>query len=157
MSKIASYMLATVFGVGYFPFASGTAGSAATLPFAFAAAYFGGFWAVLALSAIVYIAGTFATAEVLKYTGPDPSIIVIDEVVGQLVTLLLVAGSLRGNLEDWWIYVAAFLLFRLFDIVKPWPAGYIDRTMLNAHGVMLDDLFAGIYAAVALWVLKWFF
>jgi phosphatidylglycerophosphatase A len=157
--KFLSYIIATGFGVGYFPFASGTAGSAATIPLAFIAAYFGGFWAVLVLAVFIYVIGTFATSEVLKYTEHDPSIVIVDEVVGQLVTILPVAYLLAGNLElkVIWIYIAAFFLFRLFDITKPWPANYFDGKVMNAHGVMLDDVFAGIYAGAILWVLVWLF
>ncbi|GHU26666.1 phosphatidylglycerophosphatase A [Bacilli bacterium] len=148
--KWLCFAISSGFGVGYFPFASGTAGSLAILPFAFATAYFYGITGVVVLATLIFIVGTITTVEVLKYTSHDPSLVVIDEVVGQLITFLPVANYLRGNTKDWWIYIVGFFLFRLFDIVKPWPAGKIDRDMLNSWGVMLDDAFAGIYAALVL-------
>ena len=96
MYKKFSYFVATMFGVGYCPFASGTAGSLATLPFAFAAAYYGGTVGIAAAAVVVFFAGTLATKEVLKYTKHDPSIVVIDETAGQLFTFVAVADQLTG-------------------------------------------------------------
>jgi phosphatidylglycerophosphatase A len=153
VKKTLSYIFATWFGIGYFPIASGTAGSLAALPLAFAAAYFFGAGGLLALTAAVYIVGTTATREVLKYSGPDPSIVVIDEVAGQMLTTLPIANFLDWN--HLWLWPAAFLLFRLFDITKPQPAAWIDKNIMNAHGVMLDDVVAGIYGAAALLVISY--
>ncbi len=156
MYKKISYFIATMFGVGYCPFASGTAGSLATIPFAFAAVYYGGMVGVLTTTAIVFFIGTAATHEVLKYTKHDPSIVVIDETAGQLLTFALVADRLSG-VADWRAYIlyaAGFALFRLFDITKPQPARWADSKVMNAWGVMLDDIFAGIYAAVVLYVIS---
>ena len=100
MYKKFSYFVATMFGVGYCPFASGTAGSLATLPFAFAAAYYGGTVGIAAAAVVVFFAGTLATKEVLKYTKHDPSIVVIDETAGQLFTFVAVADQLTGA-ADW--------------------------------------------------------
>ena len=155
--KILSYIIATVLGAGYFPIASGTVGSAICIPLAFIMAYFGGFWLVLILAIFIYIIGFFATREVLKYTEHDPSIVVIDEVVGQLVTILPVANMLMGKFDFKiiLIYIVAFFLFRFFDIIKPFPANYFDKKVMNAHGVMLDDVIAGLYASIILWGLTW--
>ena len=145
MYKKFSYFVATMFGVGYCPFASGTAGSLATLPFAFAAAYYGGTVGIAAAAVVVFFAGTLATKEVLKYTKHDPSIVVIDETAGQLFTFVAVADQLN---------LFGFGLFRVFDITKPQPARWADSKVLNAWGVMLDDIFAGVYAAVILYVIS---
>ena len=142
MKKRLSFIFATWFGVGHMP-ASGTFGSAAALPFIFIAAHFGGFDAVSAFLVFAYVVGTLSAAEVLKYTRPDPPIIVIDEVFGQTLALL----PFVGQFDNWKIWVGAFVLFRLFDITKPWPASWFDRRVINAHGVMLDDMVAGAYAA----------
>jgi len=146
-----SYAIATFFGVGYCPIASGTAGSLATLPFAFLLTYYcGGLPAILIFFALVYVIGTLASKEVLKHTTHDPSIIVIDEVAGQLIPLMYISVNPPSH-GDWWLYAAAaFVLFRIFDIFKPFPASYFDKKVLNAHGVMLDDVVAGIYALVFL-------
>jgi len=157
MKKKISYAIATFFGVGYCPVASGTAGSLATLPFAFVLTFYCGGWpAMLAFFVLVYVLGTLASKEVLKYTSHDPSIIVIDEVAGQLIPLIFVSISISDAddpflyPEGWWLYCAVptFILFRIFDILKPFPASYFDKKVLNAHGVMLDDIAAGIYALI---------
>lgn len=151
MRKKLSFIVASSFGVGYCPFASGTAGSLATLPLAFAVAYFYGVWGILAAAVVAFFAGVAASREVLKYTKHDPSLIVIDEVVGQLLAFALVADKLVANTQAWAVYVIGFALFRLFDIWKPQPARWADQKVLNAWGVMLDDVFAGIYAALCLY------
>ena len=132
------------------PIAPGTVGSLAALPPAFALAYFGGFWAVAAAAILLYFVGVWATAGVIKSTGlKDPQIVVIDEVVGILIAILPVAAA-NGAI---WMYGAAFLLFRLFDSAKPWPVSYFDKRVPGAHGVMLDDVAAGIMAAAVLYVI----
>ena len=151
MRKKLSFVVASSFGVGYCPFASGTAGSLATLPLAFAMAYFYGMWGILVAAVVAFFAGVAASREVLKYTKHDPSLIVIDEVVGQLLAFALVADKLVANTQAWAVYVIGFALFRLFDIWKPQPARWADQKVLNAWGVMLDDVFAGIYAALCLY------
>lgn len=115
----------------------------ATLPFAFAAAYYGGTVGIAAAAVVVFFAGTLATKEVLKYTKHDPSIVVIDETAGQLFTFVAVADQLTGA-ADWrafLLYLFGFDLFRVFDITKPQPARWADSKVLNAWGVMLDDIF----------------
>ena len=148
------YTMCSWFGAGYFPFASGTAGSFATLPFAFLAAFFFGTTGIFVLTLITFIIGVIASKEVLKYTEHDPSIIVIDEVVGQLITFLFSANLLYGNLHTLGAYLIGFFLFRLFDILKPEPAKWADTKLLNAWGVMLDDVFAGIYAGIFLYLIN---
>ena len=138
MYKFLCYTAVSGFGVGYFPFASGTAGSFATLPFALAAAYFYGVWGIIILALFSFVIGVIASKEVLKYTKHDPSIIIIDEVVGQLITFSLVANQLVDNLNAWWAYIIGFFLFRLFDIWKPQPARWADSKVINAWGVMLE-------------------
>jgi phosphatidylglycerophosphatase A len=153
MNKKISYIIATFFGVGYCPVASGTAGSLAALPFAFLLTYYcGGLPAMLAFFALVYVLGTLASKEVLKYTSHDPSLIVIDEVAGQLIPLIYISALELPAPRDWWLYIAlpSFVLFRVFDILKPFPASYFDKKVLNAHGVMLDDIAAGVYALVVI-------
>ncbi|MDR3002177.1 MAG: phosphatidylglycerophosphatase A [Fibromonadaceae bacterium] len=161
--KRVFYMIATFFGVGYCPVASGTAGSLATLPFAFLLTFYGGFFAMLAFFVLVYVLGTIASKEVLKYTvSRDPSIVVIDEVAGQLIPLLFFSFMFlftdKPSPSQWWLYIAlpSFVLFRIFDIVKPFPASYFDKKMPNAHGIMLDDIAAGIYALLVMILLSKF-
>ncbi|MCL1967885.1 MAG: phosphatidylglycerophosphatase A [Fibromonadales bacterium] len=157
MNKKISYIIASFFGVGYCPVASGTAGSLATLPFAYVLTYYcGGLPAMLAFFVLAYVLGTLASKEVLKYTSHDPSLIVIDEVAGQLIPLIYFSALDLPAPGDWWLYIAlpSFVLFRIFDIAKPFPAGYFDKKVLNAHGVMLDDIAAGVYALVCMLLLR---
>ena len=143
-------LLCTWFGVGLLPRAPGTWGSVAALPFAWAMAYWGGFWllfgAVIALSVI----GWWACAHYVKITGmEDPSEVVVDEVVGQWITLLVVPPDLL-------YYALGLALFRWFDITKPWPVGAADRDIPGGLGVMADDVLAGLMAAACLYVITWF-
>ena len=145
--------MATFFGVGYSKIAPGTFGSLATLPLAFILTNYVGAWGIIATVLLVFIIGTIATTEVLRYTPHDPGFVVIDEVAGQLLTFAGVAPHLNNGFNDWAIYLAGFILFRIFDISKPQPARWADRKITNAWGVMLDDIIAGTYAALILYIL----
>ena len=159
MRKKLSYCLATVLGVGYCPFASGTAGSLVTVPLAWCLAFYYGVFGIIIGAIVAFFVGTAATKEVLKYTKHDPSIVVVDELVGQLLSYTLVANHLVGRVDlgAAVIYLLGFGLFRLFDITKPQPAKWADSQVLNAWGVMLDDVFAGIYATLVLWLINLMF
>lgn len=157
MRKKISYVLASYLGIGFCPFASGTAGSLLTLPVAFLGAYYYGINGILALALVSLLLGVWASKEVLKYTKHDPSLIVIDEFSGQSLSFVLVADKLVGNLHAWEVYAIGFLFFRIFDIWKPQPVRWADRKLLNAWGVMLDDIFAGVYAAVCVYFVNWYF
>ena len=82
-----------------------------------------------------------------KDTNSDPSAVVIDEAAGQWLTLAFIMPEQLS----WISILAAFFLFRLFDIIKPWPTSYVDKHMLGAWGVMLDDMLAAIMAGVLLY------
>lgn len=144
-----AFLISTWFGAGLLPVAPGTWGSAAALPFAWLIVALGGQWALLGAALAAFAIGVWA-AEIygrrsgLKDAGP----IVIDEVAGQWLTL--VPAPL-----DPLAYLAGFLLFRAADIVKPWPAGWADRALDGGLGVMLDDIFAGLYAGAALFAVMW--
>lgn len=157
MKKKIAYIIASYFGFGFSPFASGTIGSLMTLPLVFVCAYYWGVCGVLGVAAISFILGVIASKEVLKYTKHDPSLIVIDEVAGQSLTFVLLADKLIGNTQAWLVYVVGFAFFRLFDIWKPQPVRWADQKLLNAWGVMLDDIFAGIYAAGCLYAVNHYF
>jgi phosphatidylglycerophosphatase A len=145
------WLVATWFGCGYSPKAPGTAGSAAAILLAWplAASGFGrlGFLllSLAALWPVIAAAGTVARESGHK----DPQIVVGDEVLGQWLTL---AGALRLN---WRSLFLAFLLFRIFDILKPPPIRLIEQVPGGA-GIVLDDMMAGAYAALVLFLLGWF-
>ena len=140
-------LAATWFGAGLMGVASGTWGSLAALPFAAAIAWVAGPLALIPAAAVAFAVGVWASNHIGRSGEKDSSAIVIDEVAGQWLTLAVVA-------VDWRYYAIGFLLFRLADIVKPWPASWADRKVPGGLGVMLDDIFAGLYAALALWALS---
>jgi len=134
---------ATVCGIGYLPIAPGTWASAAALVPAWFIADRLGPLALLGAALLALALGIWATACIQSATGEkDPGRIVIDEVAGQWIALIPVWPL------DIWLYAAGFFAFRLFDIVKPWPASWCDQKLPGAAGVMLDDIVAGIYAAI---------
>lgn len=150
-------MIGTVCGVGYLRPASGTWGSAVALPMCWALFVTGGFAMHAFATLVLFFAGWWATAQMTKgTTDHDPSEIVVDEVAGQWIALLPLsyAASDRGLdiLVMWPGWVAAFALFRFFDIWKPWLVGWADRRG-DALGVMLDDVIAGVFAAIGVLIL----
>ena len=153
MKKGFSFSIATFFGVGHSKIAPGTFGSLATLPLAYYITNNFGVWGVALAVFIIFIIGTMVTTEVLRHTPHDPGFVVIDEVAGQLLTFISVAPYLNNHLNDWHIYLTGFILFRIFDIFKPQPVRWADRNIENAWGVMLDDIIAGTYATLILYIL----
>jgi phosphatidylglycerophosphatase A len=118
----------------------GTWASLAALPCAWAIRGGFGVWGLLAATVAVFLAGWWASARLVRESrASDPGYIVIDEIAAQW--LVLAALPLR-----FWLYVAAFLAFRLFDIWKPFPIGWLDRNVKGGLGIMLDDVMAAIYA-----------
>lgn len=135
------------FGAGYAKRAPGTVGSAAALPFAWAIQSTDVPWALPVASLIAFLVGWWLSARHDKRCGGDvgdPQWIVIDEVAGVWLAISLIDPS-------WLSYALGFLLFRLFDIWKPWPIGWVDRTVTGGLGVMLDDYLAGLFAALLLY------
>ena len=141
---VVALSLATVFGVGYAPFAPGTFGSAVGLVL----------WAILPQSVpaqaaaipILFAVGCWAgTVAERYYGGTDPGPVVIDEVMGMLLTLFMHPVGWPGA-------VTAFILFRAFDVLKPYPADRLER-LHGGIGVMADDGMAAVYANLALWIL----
>jgi phosphatidylglycerophosphatase A len=145
------HQIATVFGIGHIRPAPGTWGSLAALPLALALMWLGGPWLLVAATLAAVVAGFVAVQGDITVGDPDPSHVVIDEVAGQWVALFPVAfGAVAAGASYaalWPGWVAAFVLFRLFDIWKPGPVGWADRQQ-GASGVMMDDLIAGLFAAV---------
>ncbi|WP_417789029.1 phosphatidylglycerophosphatase A [Terasakiella pusilla] len=132
-------VLATWFWSGLMPFAPGTWGSLAALPFAYFIQYYGGWIALLIASIVVFLIGWWASHIFEKEAGvEDPGAVVIDEVAGQW--LVLVPAGL-----DPLLYLVGFVLFRLVDIFKPWPACWFDRNVHGGLGIMLDDVVAALY------------
>jgi phosphatidylglycerophosphatase A len=140
----AAHACATGLGSGYSPFAPGTAGSAVGLLL---------FWPLHALPVaaqagaclLVFLLGVAASAHVARAAGrEDPGIVVVDEIVGMWITLLLVPFTL-------WTALAGFVLFRVMDVWKPWPARQLEY-LPGGWGIMADDVMAGVYANLVLQV-----
>ena len=143
-----SYVIATGFGVGRVPYAPGTAGTLLAVPLYLLLRELPVAW-YLAVAAALFLIGVVVCDQVERQGGEhDAPTIVWDEIVGYLVTMTLAPPG-------WAWVVAGFVLFRLFDIWKPYPIRRIDRTMLGGFGTMLDDLVAAIYGVVVLQLLAY--
>ncbi|HXJ40430.1 MAG TPA: phosphatidylglycerophosphatase A, partial [Bryobacteraceae bacterium] len=141
----SAWLFGTFFGAGYFPKGPGTAGSLAAILIAIPLVQFGiHAWGFAALSLAFLYPGIWAAGRVAIESGrKDPQIVVVDEVLGQWLTL---AGAARLN---WKALAIGFVLFRLFDILKPPPVRQIERVPGGA-GIVLDDMMAGVYGALVL-------
>ena len=147
MTRLAVF-IATVGYCGYFPFAPGTVGSAAGL-----VVYLLVWWTHSqvvegSLIVAVYAVGIWAgTAAERYFGGIDPGPVVIDEVLGMLITLAFMPVGL-------WTAIAGFVLFRIFDVIKPYPANRLEK-FHGGFGIMADDAMAGVYANLALRLVMW--
>ena len=147
MTRLAVFV-ATVGYCGYFPFAPGTVGSAAGLLFYSFVWWTGSTVVEVGLIAALFAAGVWAGTTAERYFGGvDPGPIVLDEVVGMLITLAFIPVSWSGAL-------AGFFLFRLFDVIKPYPAGRLEE-LHGGLGVMADDAMAAVYANLSLRLTIW--
>jgi phosphatidylglycerophosphatase A len=143
------------FGAGYVPVAPGTAGTVAAIPLWYLLAHLP-IWAYLLATLGVTLSGMVAAHRAGKYYGvADSGHIVIDEVAGYLVTMAFLPRSP-------WVALTGFVFFRIFDVLKPPPAAFFDRDprWKNGAGVVLDDVFAGIWALAATalaaaWLSRW--
>jgi len=129
-------------------------GSLVSLPIIFYICYKFGLGGLLITIILSFIVAMICVKKVLTYTEHDPSFVVIDEFIGQAVTFLLIANTLisKTNIVP---YIIGFILFRIFDVIKPYPVSYADKKIKNAFGVILDDIFAGIYATIILYVISY--
>ena len=136
--------VAAGFGAGFSPRAPGTVGSlAALLPWWFWLQALP-LWQYALVLALSFVIGVLAAEWVIRRTGiQDPSLVVWDEYLGMWIALIAAPTG-------WGWMVAAFVLFRGFDILKPWPVSWADNHVSGGFGAMLDDVLAGIYALIAL-------
>jgi len=149
MNRLA-LILSTWFGCGYWPKGPGTAGSIGALLVAWPLIHHHHWqplhFALLAAAFTLPAIWAAGRTEIIKNT-EDPQIVVIDEVLGQWLTL---AGA---STLDWQHLLAALVLFRLFDITKPWPVRQLER-LHGGTGIIADDLMAGLYGALVLALLR---
>ena len=142
-----AHFIALGFGSGLAPKAPGTFGTLAALPIYLAAWLLGGNVMVGACAVVLFGVGIWASDIAGKALGvSDHGGIVIDEIAAFLLVLAFVPA---GPAKLWWI-AAAFVSFRVFDIVKPWPINVADRTIKGGFGVMFDDLLAALFSIALL-------
>ncbi|EME3972062.1 phosphatidylglycerophosphatase A [Vibrio fluvialis] len=143
------HLLATGFGSGLSPVVPGTMGTLASVPFYLLLAQL-----PLTLYIVVVIAASLIGIKICQVTSDDMQVhdhgsIVWDEFAGFWITMLIVP-VLQLPVFEWKWLLAGFMLFRFFDMVKPWPIGWLDKRVHGGLGIMLDDLVAGVMSALAL-------
>jgi len=137
------HLLAFGLGSGLSPFAPGTMGTLATVPLV-AAAWLLPLWPRVALGVLLLAGGTWICGESARRLGEhDYGGIVMDEIAAFYLLMLMLPAS-------WFWMAAAFVMFRIFDIAKPWPIGALDRRVNGGFGIMLDDVVAALLAALVL-------
>ncbi|MCX8501748.1 MAG: phosphatidylglycerophosphatase A [Alphaproteobacteria bacterium] len=138
-------LLATWFGVGLIRPAAGSFGSAAAVPFLLLLAWVGGVASLAAAVTLLFALGWWSSSLYARVSREsDPSSVVIDEVFG----LALVMTMIPATATAW---IAGFLLFRFFDILKPFPIGWCDRHLKGGFGIMFDDGLAALLAIACVW------
>ncbi len=150
----AAALLATWFGIGRFRPAPGTWGSLAAVPLGWLIIRHTGVVGLLVSILAVFVVGVWAAGayETTKGEHDSPEV-VIDEVVGQWIAFIPLTVFSSTILA----YGIGFMLFRVFDIWKPWPISWLDTHVSGGLGAMVDDVAAGIVAAVGLWLVQLFF
>ncbi len=137
-----------MFGIGFLPI-SGTIGSLIAIFVYFIFYNYLNILSFIVLIILIFFYSIFFLDKTIKrsFSTSDPKEIVIDEFIGQSIPLLLCENN-------FFLIILSFLLFRLFDITKPWPASYFDLKVKNANGVLMDDIIAGLYTFffIYLWI-----
>jgi phosphatidylglycerophosphatase A len=149
-------VLSTGFGSGYSPFAPGTMGALLAEVVWLVLYLFLPYQIELLVTAVLTVALTYygvrASGAVEAIWGKDPSRVVVDEMVGVLLPLFFVPPMTENGW--WWYAIAAFVLFRLFDIFKPLGIRRMER-FPGGIGIMADDVLAGVYSALIIWLAQW--
>ena len=141
-------LISTWFYIGKSRYAPGTVGSIATLPLVYLLHSYLGTWSVVVFAILISLIGIIAAGNFSKAIGiHDPGMIVVDEVAGQTLALTFAGINL-------YLYLIGFILFRIFDIIKPWPVGWADKKVSGGLGIMLDDILAGFIAMIIVLLLK---
>ena len=156
MIKTFNYLFVTCFGIGSFKFAPGTITSLITTVFLYSLFHIINLpnVVILIILLIVFIYSFYAVSEYIKYNeNKDPKEVVIDEFIGQSIPIYLYEiahGSAKDTNEAVLFYLYIFILFRYFDIKKPFPVSFFDKKFKNSFGVIMDDVVAGLYVVLTL-------
>jgi len=156
MIKTINYLFVTCFGIGSFRFAPGTITSLVTTIFLYSLFHIVNLSSsiILLILFLVFIYSFYAVSEYIKYNeNKDPKEVVVDEFIGQSIPIYLYEiahGTEKTSDEAIIFYVLCFILFRFFDILKPFPVSYFDKNFKNSFGVIMDDVCAGFYVVLSL-------
>ncbi len=156
MIKTFNYLFVTCFGIGSFKFAPGTISSLITTVFLYSLFHIINLPnnTILIILLIVFIYSFYAVSEYIKYNeNKDPKEVVVDEFIGQSIPIYLYEiahGSAKDTNEAVLFYLYIFILFRYFDIIKPFPVSFFDKKFKNSFGVIMDDVVAGLYVVLTL-------
>ena len=156
MIKALNYLIVTCFGIGFFRFAPGTITSLVTTVFLYSLFHIINLSsnAILIILLTVFVYSFYAVSEYIKYNeNKDPKEVVVDEFIGQSIPIYLYEishGTAKDSQEAAFFYLYIFILFRYFDIKKPFPVNFFDKKFKNSFGVIIDDVVAGLYVVLTL-------
>ena len=156
MIKTLNYLFVTCLGIGSFRFAPGTITSLVTTIFLYSLFHIVNLSSntILIILLIVFIFSFYAVSEYIKYSeNKDPQEVVIDEFIGQSIPIYLYEIShetVKDSQEAVLFYLYIFILFRYFDIKKPFPISFFDKKFKNSFGVIIDDVVAGLFVVLTL-------
>ena len=156
MVKNFNYLFVTFFGLGTFRYAPGTITSLVTTILLFSFYHILNFSSnlIFLIFIIIFTYAFYAVSEYIKNNeDKDPNEIVIDEVIGQFIPIYLYEishGIQKNPQESFFYYILIFILFRFFDIKKPFPIYIFDKNFKNSFGVIFDDILAGLYVVLSL-------
>ncbi len=146
--KTPAQFFASGFGSGCAPVAPGTFGTLASIPIWWLLSFLSPTPYVIAVVAIFLFGWYVSEKASQELNVHDHGGIVIDEFVGFFITMFLVPIS-------WWTVLLGFVLFRIFDVIKPWPIKVLDRQVKGGFGIMIDDVLAGVMALISMHVILW--
>ena len=156
MIKTLNYLIVTCFGIGSIRFAPGTITSLITTVFLYSLFHIINLSNknILIILSIVFIYSFYAVSEYIKFNkNKDPKEVVVDEFIGQSIPIYLYEtshGTVKDSQEAVLFYLYIFILFRYFDIKKPFPINFFDKKFKNSFGVIIDDIIAGLYVVLTL-------
>ena len=156
MIKTLNYLIVTCFGIGSIRFAPGTITSLITTVFLYSLFHIINLSNknILIILSIVFIYSFYAVSEYIKFNkNKDPKEVVVDEFIGQSIPIYLYEtshGTVKDSQEAVLFYLYIFILFRYFDIKKPFPINFFDKKFKNSFGVIIDDVVAGLYVVLTL-------